>query len=275
MRPDRKLVAAAIIGWLIGAACGTTGSTGADAGFNSQEAYTFAGCEDAGGLHCPNSGVFSCAIDTIASLYRGCSADADCALVRVDNCVGYTACSSLAVSAGEVAEFRTRAGVEVSRYCDHRRCSGGPSCAPISERAACEAGRCVNRISAPDAGHNPQADYSYAGCEDAGSYGCPNDQVLACALTTIRAKYDECQQSGDCVVAPVPNCIGVYSSCPPAAVNDAGHAAFLAEAAIEVDRYCDGGLCRSSPSCAFSYQQGRVDCVNGRCVAQPDVDAGT
>lgn len=118
--------------------------------------------------------------------------------------------------------------------------------------------------------------YTYPGCEDAGSYGCPNLLVFNCALRDIEARHNDCATPSDCVAVPVANCVGVLSSCPPAAVSDAGRENFLRQATHEVWSYCgDGGAtCVSAGSCAASYRLGRTACVNGHCVAVSD-DAGT
>lgn len=106
----------------------------------------------------------------------------------------------------------------------------------------------------PDGGDS-QSRYLYPGCEDAGSYGCPNLLVFYCGLRAIEGRHNACAQPSDCVAVPVRNCVGALSSCPPAAVNDAGRHAFTAEATEEVWRYCgDGGAtCFSSGSCAYAY----------------------
>jgi hypothetical protein len=128
----------------------------------------------------------------------------------------------------------------------------------------------------PDAGSedsgrpDPQENYTYAGCDDAGTSGCPRSLVFVCALNAIRARHATCQTAADCVVVSATNCFGHLTTCPPAAVNDANAATFLTEANAEGARYCDGGGCRSSPSCAASYQLQRVDCVAGKCVALSD-----
>lgn len=140
------------------------------------------------------------------------------------------------------------------------------ACSPLP---APDAG--VPDASTPDSGRsdagavNSQETYAYAGCDDAGTYGCPRSLVFACALDTIERRHASCQAASDCVLVSPPNCFGHWV-CRPAAVNDAGLASFLAEANLEIDRYCDGGLCRGAPSCVFSYVS--ADCLNGTCVAR-------
>lgn len=124
----------------------------------------------------------------------------------------------------------------------------------------------------PDSGEpDSQERYTFAGCDDAGSSGCPRDLVFACALNTIRERYSSCQTAADCIAVSTTNCVDVLTVCPPAAVNDAG--AFLAEANAEGEHYCRTGRCRGFGSCGLSFQQRLVDCVAGRCVAMRD-DAG-
>lgn len=120
-----------------------------------------------------------------------------------------------------------------------------------------------------DAGDS-QERYTYPGCDDAGTYHCPRSNVFVCALNSIREKYVSCQMASDCVAVSATNCFDHLTDCPPAAVNDAGAAAFLVEANAEGERYCDGGKCRGAGSCAFSYQRRLVDCTSGRCVALQD-----
>lgn len=125
-----------------------------------------------------------------------------------------------------------------------------------------------------DAGSpDSQQSYTYPGCEDAGSDGCPHLGVFACALNAIREKYLACQSAADCVAVSATNCVEAFTICPPAAVSDAGAAAFLAEANLEGARYCDGGRCGSGGLCGLSFRGRQVDCLGGRCVAVPD-DAG-
>jgi hypothetical protein len=129
---------------------------------------------------------------------------------------------------------------------------------------------------APDAGldaggPNGQLSYTYPGCEDGGSYYCPNAGIFTCALKTIQAKYASCTSPQDCVAVSATNCIDMLTFCPPAAVSNAS--AFLAEANAEGASYCAGDACHISGSCAISYQSGLTDCINGTCVAVPD-DAG-
>lgn len=110
--------------------------------------------------------------------------------------------------------------------------------------------------------------YSYPGCEDAGTYGCPNLPVFYCAMRAVEGRHNSCSVPSDCVAAPIRNCVGALSSCPPAAVTVVGHDAFVIEAQAEVWRYCgDGGAtCVTSGSCGYAYSQERATCVNGRCV---------
>jgi hypothetical protein len=116
----------------------------------------------------------------------------------------------------------------------------------------------------PFPGPGSQQTYSYAGCEGAGTYHCPNSLVFTCALDSIRTRHAACQTAADCVLVRVRNCFGHLESCPPAAVSDAG--AFLEEAMLEVHGYCDSASCYGSPSCAFDFTH--VDCLAGRCVAR-------
>lgn len=118
-------------------------------------------------------------------------------------------------------------------------------------------------------GGRGQTGYSYAGC-DGGTYVCPNDLAFYCALQTIQAKHNQCTTAADCVVAPTANCVGFLTGCPPAAVRLQQRDAFLDEAAAEASRYCDGARCMGSAVCAFSYADGGVTCMGGRCVAVPD-----
>lgn len=119
-----------------------------------------------------------------------------------------------------------------------------------------------------DGERTSQHRYTYPGCEDAGTYGCPNLLVFYCAMRAIEARHNSCSVRSDCVAAPIQNCVGALSSCPPAAVTVVGRDAFVIEAQAEVWRYCgDGGAtCGSSGSCASSYSQELATCLNGRCV---------
>ncbi|MFL5320304.1 MAG: hypothetical protein ACJ790_11660 [Myxococcaceae bacterium] len=121
-----------------------------------------------------------------------------------------------------------------------------------------------------DAGLSSQEAYSYAGCEDAGSYTCANLLVFSCALHAIQGKYNACNSPSDCVAVVIPNCVGVLTDCAPAAISDAGLAAYRSEATTEINRYCATATCFSAPSCAYSFTQRLADCVNGRCVPVPD-----
>lgn len=148
-------------------------------------------------------------------------------------------------------------------------CSSPPP-APTDDAGFPDAGA-PDAGSAVDAGRlDSQENYTYSGCDDAGTYGCPRSLVFVCALNAIRERYAWCQSPADCVLVSATNCFAHLTSCPPAAVNDAGAAAFLAEANAEGERYCDGGTCRVSGLCAVSYQRQLVDCVSGRCVAISD-----
>jgi hypothetical protein len=121
-----------------------------------------------------------------------------------------------------------------------------------------------------DAG-DTQERYSYAGCEAAGTQGCPNDLVFSCALHVIQAKYSTCTTAADCVTVSLTNCVDTLSSCPPAAVNTASATAFRSEADAESQRYCGTQApCHEAGDCALSFSAGRVDCVNARCVALTD-----
>lgn len=135
------------------------------------------------------------------------------------------------------------------------------SCAPSSEVA--------------DAGvPNPQESYSYPGCEDAGSIYCPNLNVFACAMQSIRGKHDACQSAADCMTLTLDNCVGYFAGCAPAAVSKLRESAFREESGIEMARYCDGAQCRLAGSCLVMYELKLVDCRNGHCVALKD-DGGT
>lgn len=154
-------------------------------------------------------------------------------------------------------------------------CSSPPP-GPGDDAGVVDAG--IRDAGAPDAGStgvdagrlDSQEHYTYAGCDDAGTYGCPRSLVFVCALNSIRERYAACQSPADCVLVSATNCFAHLTTCPPAAVNDAGASAFLAEANAEGERYCDGGNCRISGLCAVSYQRQFVDCVGGRCVALSD-----
>lgn len=108
-----------------------------------------------------------------------------------------------------------------------------------------------------------QSAYRYAGCDDAGTYGCPNDLVFSCAMRAIHDRHDgTCQQAADCADVTLPNCMGV-GVCTPVAVPVGAREAYLAEARAEIAHYCDGGTCHGSPSCVGVPE--RVDCIGGRC----------
>lgn len=128
--------------------------------------------------------------------------------------------------------------------------------------------------SSPDSGSpDSQERYTYPGCDDAGTNpgaGCPRELVFVCALNSIREKYVSCASAADCVAVSATNCIDYFTTCLPAAVNNAGSAAFLEEASAQGDRYCGGGGCRGFGHCAFSYRRRLVDCISGRCVALQD-----
>ena len=125
----------------------------------------------------------------------------------------------------------------------------------------------------PDAGHpDGRVSYSYEGCDDAGFYGCPGLLQLYCAAEVIEDKHNACVTASDCTPVRLNNCAAIFD-CPPAAVNTAQRAAFEAELAVELERYCSGG-CYTAGLCAYTYYSGGVECRNGRCVAFHD-DAGT
>lgn len=126
-------------------------------------------------------------------------------------------------------------------------------------------GACGSRVVPPPAAGQ---------CADAGSFGCPTEPALWCELRLLEAKYGACAAATDCTAVRLQNCFDALGSCGPAAVRVADRAAFTSEADAEAAGPCAATTCRSSGSCAFSYAQGRVDCVNGRCVALPDADAG-
>lgn len=118
-----------------------------------------------------------------------------------------------------------------------------------------------------DAG-DPQRSYTYPGCTNAQGSDCPNSVIFACALHTIEARHNTCANDSDCVAVPVQNCVGVRSSCPPAAVNRATRDAFESEARTEVWSYCgDAGTgCMSAASCAYWFSPTESACENGRCI---------
>ena len=249
---------------------GCSSSSRRDAG--AQAAYSYPGCEPRT-AYCPNDLTYYCALDTIAARHRACADAGECTTQRLSDCGGYTSCRPVAVNAARRVAFAAEAKVEIDRYCTGGSCTQSGTCAEtyLPGNVACVEGECV--ALAGDGGGDPQANYSFPGCSP-NSYGCPNDLTYLCALRAIEAKYGSCGDAGECVQASLAgDCVG-YSSCPPLAVKASQESAFRGEAGAEVHRYCDGARCGSSGLCALNYAQGRVGCVQGRCVARPDGDDG-
>lgn len=252
---------------------------GADAGPDTQTSYEYPGCANEDD-RCPRLPTFYCAIRAIQSKYDACSAASDCAPaegVFDGTCTGIASCGELMVNQANLGAFSREVSEEVARYCpDRGGCRESGSCAEIRQAPDwapdCVSGRCQWTRVEPDGGDagggtGPQQQYTYQGCEDAGTYGCPNDLTFYCALDTIEARYNACSSSADCVLVDTGDCVG-YTSCVPAAVSLASRATFEAEAATEVTRYCSGATCMSSGSCAEFYDS--VACIAGRCVAVAD-----
>ena len=135
--------------------------------------------------------------------------------------------------------------------------------------AACTPMFSTRDAGALDAGDS-QERYTWPGCDDAGSYGCPRSRVFICALDSIQARHASCQTAADCVAVSTTNCFGYLTDCAPAAVNATSAAAFLAEANAEGARYCDGGHCGGSASCSSSYDLKLTDCLFGKCIPRSD-----
>ncbi|QSQ28509.1 hypothetical protein JY651_43225 [Pyxidicoccus parkwayensis] len=118
---------------------------------------------------------------------------------------------------------------------------------------------------------HPQETYRYPGCANE-DYGCPRLKTVLCALESIRAEYNTCQQDSDCVAATVNGRCSGYGQCPPAAVNASGRSDFETRATAEVARYCtESPICGTSGSCAYPYFA--VRCQQGRCVAEGSTTA--
>ena len=128
-----------------------------------------------------------------------------------------------------------------------------------------------------DAGKQPptsQETYTYYGCDDAGTYGCPRDRVFTCALEFIRTKHVHCTDDPDCTLVRLDNpCVDYFGDCYPAAVAVLEKSSFLTETDVEVKRYCDTAQCRESGSCAAVTYEAR--CVMGACTTVAVVDGGT
>jgi len=113
--------------------------------------------------------------------------------------------------------------------------------------------------------------YSYPGCDSASGGACPYEGRLDCAIETLQAQSNHCQQDSDCVGVPIDGCTGNYL-CPPPAVNVSQRTAFEDAAVAELTRFCASTTCRHAPSCAPSFSQGlaRCDLDAGTCVALPN-----
>ncbi|NMO18083.1 hypothetical protein HPC49_10075 [Pyxidicoccus fallax] len=119
---------------------------------------------------------------------------------------------------------------------------------------------------------HPQQTYTYPGCENA-DYNCPRLLTVYCALESIRAEHNQCEQDRDCVAAEFDARCTDHGQCPPAMVSVTGRADFETKAAAEVARYCgDPPICAARGSCSVEYFVPR--CKQGRCVADWP-DAGT
>lgn len=283
MKRARILVVSAVVGAVLGVAMGGASCSGnecpdgadcvlpePDAGPAESPQYSYPDCGDASvGICDSDQQVLYCAASDLADKHGACSTNTDCALVPID-----AGCSSLdsvgcgagfAVAAAQADAFRDALAGEIAAFCgaSEEKCVAG--CVPKEGTliAACRNSRCV--VS------DVQSEYTYAGCNDAGTYGCPNDLVFNCALEQIEAKHGGCQSDTDCVAVDFDTCQGNYT-CTPAVVSDAG--AFLAEANIELDRYCDGGPCRSFATCANGRNDYQPRCIQNRC--RPElIDGGT
>ncbi len=142
-------------------------------------------------------------------------------------------------------------------------CSSGKD----SEDGARDAGQ---KDGSPET--HPQETYTNPGCANE-DYTCPRLKTVFCALDSLRAEHDTCEQDSDCVAADVDGRCTGQGECPPYMVNAAGRADFETKANSETLRYCTGSpVCTSSGSCGFPSFVAR--CKQGRCVAEPG-DAGT
>jgi hypothetical protein len=154
-------------------------------------------------------------------------------------------------------------------------CLGG--CGDMLVRAACTDGTwscpdgsrdqrtCPNQYCTIP--HHPQEVYDFPGCPNE-DYHCPRLKTVYCAMNTLRAQHNTCEQDSDCVAANVINRCTAYGQCPPAMVNRATRSDFETSVNMELQRYCgDSPICSESGSCAYPAFIPR--CKQGRCEAEP------
>ncbi len=118
----------------------------------------------------------------------------------------------------------------------------------------------------PDAGieADSQVGYSYQGCE-AGTYLCPNNLTLICALTKIAAENETCEIDDDCLLATLNARCSGFGVCPPFAVALNRVEAAQAAMQAEIDGYCATGTCHMSSVCGSETYSAR--CIEGACKA--------
>jgi hypothetical protein len=110
-----------------------------------------------------------------------------------------------------------------------------------------------------------QQSYAYPGC-DGGTYYCPNDLTVRCALDQIDRKHSACTTTADCALAPIDGGCTGYGDCPPAAVSSAAVAPFRTDAVREVSAYCATPSCTEAGLCAYPLSAFEAVCAAGECV---------
>ena len=112
-----------------------------------------------------------------------------------------------------------------------------------------------------------QETYTYPGCANVDD-ACPRLGTVACAQESLRHQHDACLTASDCVPAALEGkCTGL-GVCGPAYFVAHGQAgAFLAEAHVEISKYCPttGAHCQTSPSCAYGPSSTHPTCIEGHC----------